>query len=342
MSREKYSYTNNAELIHLFSNGVEREIYSRNMRVKINNGIKRAYLISYNTIIAIHDKESNTFLLSTESYSVTTSSQQWELKSSIWSNEIFIPNVNNGREDNIKEIGEEIKAYLKKVERSRKESTREDYISSALSLLSELKKYLIFLKVDKRKYNKYLKIEKSLEGIKSFYSVEIKREQKEKEKEKRAYIKREKERKAFRASHREKLLSTIEERKEKLLQYKRIMRGAFHSERKKLFRDVSYLFREELRELNNFDIFLEPLLYSERDYLRLSEKGNIITSQRVTISKKEALRVIKLYKLSELKRESRIDNFRVREINNDFMTIGCHKIDIKEIESLITKIERGA
>ncbi len=79
------------------------------------------------------------------------------------------------------------------------------------------------------------------------------------------------------------------------------------------------------------------------DYLRINKKGRVETSQGVEIPKEIAKRAYKFIIGSLLtggcvECEHKIFEYGIKEINKDFIKIGCHTIQIKEIKSMAKKL----
>lgn len=83
----------------------------------------------------------------------------------------------------------------------------------------------------------------------------------------------------------------------------------------------------------------------DRDYLRINSKGQIQTSQNIEIPVEIAKRANKWIKIM-LNGEGCIGNcdykildYEVKEVNKDFIHIGCHKIDHTEINKIAKKLQ---
>jgi hypothetical protein len=82
----------------------------------------------------------------------------------------------------------------------------------------------------------------------------------------------------------------------------------------------------------------------DKDYLRIGNKGRIETSQNIEVPIELAKRVYKkivgLIKLGGCNGNCDFDilGFKVNEITKEYIKVGCHKIDIKEINKMAKKI----
>jgi len=337
MSRLKHRYTTGSEINHLFANNIDRDIYCNNMNVRVSED--RSYLSSYNTVIAILHRKEFTFIVSTEIYSHTTSMQQWDLRSAIWTDSvIFVPNCNNSLLSNIKSFNYEIKYLIGKEKRARQNKT--NYQVEILDLLDNMQKYIKFEKADLRKYGKYLKIN-NYDDVIMFYEKEIVKTEKEKEIKRKALLKqREKEQKLFN-EEKEKLTLIKDETKKRLSKINTLLPTLFHHGKNKLFKKLHNEVVLTIRNFNKYDIFFD-VYYNKRDYLKVSNDNSIITSQGVKIDVKEALRFYKFFNKRQLMTGDKVDGYSIRDFNQDlkFIVIGCHIIDFKELDYIGNELEK--
>jgi hypothetical protein len=101
----------------------------------------------------------------------------------------------------------------------------------------------------------------------------------------------------------------------------------------------------QLKEFRNFERQI-LWVHDGFDYLRFNPKLNRLeTSQNVQIPLESGKRlyknVIKTIKTGECTvcGQSFLDRYEIKEINKDYIVIGCHKISIKEVQMLATQLE---
>lgn len=70
-----------------------------------------------------------------------------------------------------------------------------------------------------------------------------------------------------------------------------------------------------------------------------NDNKTIKTSQYISMDIEKIMPLIKLYKKNKLKHGMACDRYTILSITNDYIKIGCHIIPIKNINSLIDKIE---
>lgn len=336
----KTVYSNSEEVIHLFSNNIDHNIVnsSRNNSVYVSS--TKLELYSYNTCIAIYDKIKNIMLISSETYSVTTSKQQGILNfASNHHNRIFIPNVNYGIESNLTEFKGQIKFNIKKESKARSKRMISNYRSSSISLLDNLQNYIKYLKLDLRTYGKYLKVDLNYNDLVNFFNDDLIRDKKLRDKELREKKKKRK-------------LDQIKfnnDKKEFIIEYDlngrnyadrlyKLMPVLFHHNKNELLFRFKRILSRIRSELQYFGI--DATKYPNRDYLKVTNNDNIVSTQKVIISKKESILFYKLFKNKELKIHDRIlDHYRIKSINEDSITIGCHTIDFSEIQYIAQRLE---
>lgn len=97
--RTKLAYQRSEETAHLWANGCTDPIYSRGWRTSVRGD----NYYSYRTVIA--KWVEGVAVVSTETYSNTTTKHQNELRSALrGQNYIEVPNVNNGVDYNLVEM----------------------------------------------------------------------------------------------------------------------------------------------------------------------------------------------------------------------------------------------
>lgn len=99
----KLHYEHSEEVAHIWASiGADAHaIYSRENRTRVGVYRNNSFLYSYNTKIAKIDLEKNVVLLSTKTYSNTTTKHQKEAQTATWHKaQIFIPCVEDNADDN--------------------------------------------------------------------------------------------------------------------------------------------------------------------------------------------------------------------------------------------------
>lgn len=90
--------------------------------------------------------------------------------------------------------------------------------------------------------------------------------------------------------------------------------------------------KKEVKEFRTYK--RDYLTVGGMDFLRMSKDGSCVeTSQRVTVTLKEARRVLRLIDLGKIIGDRINDNFVVTAMNGS-LKVGCHNIDRDEIETL--------
>jgi hypothetical protein len=317
---------NNEGVCHEFSKGANAncEVYSGSMSLgHINNDNKCIY--SYNTKIGLYDSKKDIFLISTRGYSNTTGKQQSILRSALY-NYVTVYDINNSHMENIKIFFDELKDYAQKHIRARKR----DYISQIEHTLNELKEFLEYLNYDKRSkiYKDFLKLENSeniINDILDINKIQIKRDEK----------KQKAQQKARKIAH-EKHLKEIKE-----LDYKTLIidrQKAFNNN--KDFYKLDSQYKTACQYINHYNLSDLMHFTYHKDLLKLTDKGNIITSQRVTISRNEGIKLYHSIKNNLLKVGQKVLHFRVEKIHDDFIIIGCHTIAISDINNCFKELTK--
>ena len=91
----------------------------------------------------------------------------------------------------------------------------------------------------------------------------------------------------------------------------------------------------EVERFRKFEISRVSSRGDDIDYLRVSEEGGFETSQGVSLSIEEGLRLYMAIKLGKLKRGDSVLHYTVRSIDKKTLVVGCHNIPIKEIDMVI-------
>ena len=92
---------------------------------------------------------------------------------------------------------------------------------------------------------------------------------------------------------------------------------------------------QEVERFRTFEVSRVHGRGSDIDYLRVSEEGGFETSQGISLSIEEGLRLYMAIKLGKLKRGDNVLHYTVRSIDEKMLVVGCHNIPIKEIDMVI-------
>ena len=69
------------------------------------------------------------------------------------------------------------------------------------------------------------------------------------------------------------------------------------------------------------------------------DNDKVKTSQSITVDKKEAITLLKLWNKGKLKHGMTISYYTVLEVREDYIKIGCHKIPTTNFKALLTQLE---
>jgi len=117
------------------------------------------------------------------------------------------------------------------------------------------------------------------------------------------------------------------------------------AEKKKVEQKRNRLLRKDVKDWKAFDKKVTHLnRWFDRDYLRIdTERGTIETSQRIDVPFEKAKAFYRTIKIVIAKGgctncDTQILSYGVNEINDKFIKVGCHTIDMKEIELIATRM----
>ena len=75
-----------------------------------------------------------------------------------------------------------------------------------------------------------------------------------------------------------------------------------------------------------------------KDLLKITDKCNVVTSQHVTISKSDAIKLYKIITNNLLKVGDRVLNWTCRNVTKTSIMVGCHTIAISDIKECYVKL----
>lgn len=91
----------------------------------------------------------------------------------------------------------------------------------------------------------------------------------------------------------------------------------------------------EVERFRKFEVSRLSSRGGDIDYLRVSEDRGFETSQGVSLSIEEGLRLYMAIKLGKLNPGDKVLHYTVRSIDKKMLVVGCHNIPIKEIDMVI-------
>lgn len=333
----KRVYTSKDDIIHLFSNNIDHDVRSPNMSVEVHRDI--SYLYSYSTVISKYDRINDVYLISTRSYSVTTSRQQSMLNwSIIGSKKIYVYDVNDHFNQNLENFKHEILDLLSKHERARQNKIYHE--KNILDLVQNMQDLIRYKKVDLRKYGKYLKIN-TLEDVTLFYEDQVIKDKKIRDKKSREIKKQRLEDQRLFDEEKNKLRSNMDQVEKRLIKINNLLPKLFHNNKNKWYKSLFNEGVKLVRKYNNYDLFFDTK-FKKRDFLRLTKNNNVITSQGVTIPYKEVKRFNAFYQARQIMTGDKIDHYSVNDFNQDqeFIRIGCHIIEFKELDYIANQLKK--
>lgn len=328
---------NNSGVIHYFTQNFNNiddvciDVRSNNMSIgKGYNNDDSIVLYSYSTKIALRNLTQNIYLISERSYSVTTSKQQRELKQGVY-NYISVYDINDSNDRNLKSYLNDIKNYSISQSKARKK----DYIHEIESTLKNMILFLDYIKIDKRS-----KLYKACISLNNFYSVIpfdmfITHVLKLNEVEIKANKAKDKKQKKDIAIANQKLIDSVTN---KSLNEILFFRQKYFNENKdlKMINHYNHLYRENVDIINRFGLKEFYYFLNHKDILRVTDKCNAITNQRVTIAKKDIKSLYFAIVTGKIKRGDTVLEYTCNHIDSDSITIGCHKFAINDIKETYT------
>tara|TARA_R100000278_G_scaffold4677_1_gene7752 strand:+ start:465 stop:1385 length:921 start_codon:yes stop_codon:yes gene_type:complete len=296
---------NHSEVAHFWANKIQSEGKSSNMFFKDNI----IYSYGYHFPIAKHVNK-DVILFTSKSYSVSTSQHKSHTRNAIPHNKtVFtVPNIDGGKYSSldlsISDHQKNIEYYIKEIKYNLKKSNRarkfkEMRLNRVLSLITEMKKYLQIFKI-KSKLTNSLKASVNMALNMDF----------------------------------DKINDIIKAEQEKNKKAKQLRKA---EQKKKFFK--------KLKEWRNYNI--DNLPYYEKQYLRLKRNGwnngewcgDVQTSLNVKIPIETFKKYYDMLKCGKSLIGKKISHYTVNKQDDKLLTIGCHKIEIKEIESIANQIK---
>ncbi len=321
----------NYELIHNFTSNHMETIENLNVSLYLSEEYFTLY--SYNTAIAKKVIKDNLYIISKCTYSNTTSKHQSILRgATIGYKVIYLEDINQTLDYNIESEIDNLRSLCKKQLRAKKL----DYTSTIQNSLKNLNEIVQYFKIDKRK-----KVYKDLLIILNNYNTNsyettfnsiLSLDKEETEKLKVAKVKRDKKIKLELKRNYDNFSNGL--LKDLLLKLK----DSFTHKDLTLYRSYKDTYNKYSNMIisNKWSEF-EYFLY-HKDLLKVTDNCNIITSQRVTISKKDAIALYLLIINNKLKVGDTVLQWNVRKVTDSYISIGCHTIaisDIKEVYQIL-------
>jgi len=342
----KLVYQTSFEVSHIFAKGDIKAINTntRCRNTTIYNYTYNDYIsyYSYNTEISRRYKKNDTILLSYYNYSVTTNKHLRELKSALSHyNIIQVCEIspNKGLKENIKDYMRNIKDYTKKHLNARKLS----YKSDIYFYINNMKKYIDFMKLDKRKLKRELKIiNMSFNDLLEYYSEIDKHDKISRINEQKRILTKEKKELKEKKEKVKKFFIYWDVKRDYIKRLINIMRINFHRKNynrylnNKIF-DILYTYE------TNFNTYYHLFNINKREkftfnFLKL-DKNIIKTNRNATITIKEGLMLHRLLSSKKSVYGLNLGGYKVISLNDKYIKIGCHDILIDEINYIANLLQ---
>lgn len=326
---------NNSELIHNFTNNSNMlATYSyKNMSVSLyrerdyKTKIDYYNLYSYSTIIAKRDIEANVYLISTRSCSNTTSKHQNILSGATSGYErIYVNDVNNSNEDNLRKFINNVKDAHKKQSKAR----TADYTWLIDNSIENMTAFLEYIKIDKRSklYKECVTLlNSSYDEILTMCNVDIEQAKKQALKAKRTQQKQN--------AKLIKDLNNVDFLENALNEYKQAF--VYDEEFYKAKQEYNFTCNK-INQLIDKKSDMQKDFLIHKDLLKITDKCNVVTSQHVTISKSDAIKLYKIITNNLLKVGDRVLNWTCRNVTKTSIMVGCHTIAISDIKECYVKL----
>ena len=320
----------NSELIHNFTNNFTNctTIEKRNMSVSLYKNKNEFLLYSYNTIIAIRDFKENVYKISNYNYSRTTGRHQSILRSAIHGyNFFYVYDVNNTDLENFKHELMILKDFANKHINAKSA----DYTNIIYDTLDNLNKMFKYLHTDKRKkdfkellsiLNLYNKEKNFLDILRLLVKLDEKKQEAVKAKKAKLLRVKKKEKSDF--------ICILDNNKH--IKFLRDYKKAYTDDDNNLY-SKKRLYNSICDDIIKYNLSAKYIDFlSHKDLLKVTKNYNVVTSQGVTITKKEALLLYKLIINKKIKKDDTVLKWICKEINDIFIIVGCHTININDIK----------
>lgn len=272
---------------------------------------------SYGTVIGkiTEDINGNTVcIISETTFSNTTAKHLGELRRACPFNTYYLPQKYGNSDFYANEIIETLKHYLDYFSKAKlsQKYNRESFTTAYEQLHSTLQ--LAMFKEHFKDIKKTLKSYESLyndinnpEKLKELKAIQAKREKQQREKLKKQL---------------NKIFKTYD--------YLTIIENAYHY----YYDNAKSIFDKETRD--SIKKYLNPkndlsFVWFENDAVR--------TSQHITVDKKEAITLLKLWLKGKVKHGMTISHYTVLEVMPEYVKIGCHKIPVENLKALAAAME---
>ena len=295
-------------------------------------------LYSYSTPIAIRDIEKNVYLRSTRGYSNTTAKHQNYLwNATRGQNCIDIYDVNQSTHDNIQSFFSAVEFMCDKQTRARKAN----YHTQILHTLKELNKYAEYIEIDKRsKEYKHIKklteLSADFEKFSLLISYVLKHNEAQRKANERAIAQKKRELKKVREQFTND--TTLPYIAKLCTDYVHTFMN--QEKNKEDYYEVRARFTKVQSDCYLYKAHaLTAYMAQYKDLLRVTAKCNVITSQRVTMSKKDALLLYRAITQNKLKiNDIVLGHYTVKEIHSNYIVIGCHTLSLETIKAVYEQL----
>jgi len=311
----------NEGISHEFSRGSEcnTDVYSGNMSLRNIENICN-YIYSYSTAIAKYDIKKDTFVISMRTYSNTTSKHQSTLRRALSGyNTVFIYDVNDSNKTSLNNYFDDLKEFSIKQLRARKR----DYIANIVDTIVNLKNFINYINLDKRskEYKRFIKIENSNDKVSTILELN-KKEILDNEKANKARLKTQNEAKKA-------VIKTLLEKDFKTFLNDRQI--AFNNNDK--FLEINRKYKNYFDNIKRLELKELYYVLNYKDLLKVTDKENVITSQGVIISNKDAKRLYLAIIGNSINVGDIVLDWYCNEVTEDHIIIGCHTIAIEDIKN---------
>lgn len=301
----------NEAVIHNFCNCISYADYANNIHMcKTDNEL---HLYSYNTKIAIYYYKKDVTVYSTRYYSATTSKHQSILRGAINNDVIWINDVNDTVGENLSHIKNEIKYLFKKYFSPYKHA---DFYKS--QIIRELTNARAFLRFYKRAWqNAYM----DFNDLETIYLKILKLDSKKIELRRKKLLKKNE--------------ADFKKLQDDVITFDRdAMCNAFwnYTCDNKTFLHIRKKYNKLISDIEKFDrlkMFIKSDLFTYKDLLRLDNfNDGLLTFQGVRISMNDAKKLYISIKSKRIKVGDYVLSYRVLEIKDSYIRIGCHTFNI--------------
>ena len=290
------------DVAHMFATRTQTEARTSSNSVYFYNDVIYSYGKHFPIATFSEDSKGNEIVLFTlREYSVTTAKHKQQTRTALnHFNIVYCENPTaKTKEEHLKNVEFWIKEILS--------------IGSKLPTARKPEKYINLINEEKRQLEIYL----------NTFNLKLSKKQKEQIdiKDRESYlVVNEKQ---------------IKAKKQRELKAKKELKARLIREQKEHLENVE-------KWKNNEKIYIPYYEKRSTDYLRVNKDNNIETSQRVILTTEEAKRIyLALKNKTELSTINDVNNtnFKFNSYDNEFLIVGCHKINKTEIDYVANKLK---